>query len=635
MLVSKLTPLLDKSLAINPAKQIHAQILINGFSDLEPQLIGRILGSANHYSRKTTDYVKLIIHRMQNPDVFSMACTIRFLSQHGQFQEAVAMYLHLHSSGLSPNTFAISSGLKACARILCNVGVMIHGQVHKYGFCNVVYVQTALVDFYSKMGHMDTARRVFDEIHGKNVVSWNSMLAGNMEQGYALFRQMPERNSASWNAMICGYLDCGKIELARSFFDAMPQKNNVSYITMISGFSSSKPMAIVGNHCFYAYSLKSHVSPFWNFSPSFSSKLSSLSIARKKPRPCLQVRSVAAPTEAIAGFDEMVSGTQRKYYMLGGKGGVGKTSCAASLAVKFANNGHPTLVVSTDPAHSLSDSFAQDLTGGTLVPVEGPYSPLFALEINPEKAREEFRSVSQNNGGSGVKDFMDGMGLGMLAEQLGELKLGELLDTPPPGLDEAIAISKVMQFLESQEYNTFTRIVFDTAPTGHTLRLLSLPDFLDASIGKILKLKQKISSATSAIKSVFGQEENRQNAADKLEKLRERMLKVRELFRDTNSTEFIIVTIPTVMAISESSRLCASLKKESVPVNRLVVNQILPPSASDCKFCAMKRKDQTRAISMIESDPELSSLTMIQAPLVDVEIRVVQVTGDKNLRGWP
>ena len=68
---------------------------------------------------------------------------------------------------------------------------------------------------------------------------------------------------------------------------------------------------------------------------------------------------MAAPVEAASGFDEMVSGTQRKYYMLGGKGGVGKTSCAASLAVKFANNGHPTLVVSTDPAHSLSDSFAQ------------------------------------------------------------------------------------------------------------------------------------------------------------------------------------------------------------------------------------------------------------------------------------
>ncbi|KAK0592435.1 hypothetical protein LWI29_019139 [Acer saccharum] len=365
---------------------------------------------------------------------------------------------------------------------------------------------------------------------------------------------------------------------------------------------------------------------------SFSSNANSLSAGfvslsiKQNHRPrnnTLQVRSVAAPSEAVAGFDEMVSGTQRKYYMLGGKGGVGKTSCAASLAVKFANSGHPTLVVSTDPAHSLSDSFAQDLTGGQLVPVEGPDCPLFALEINPEKAREEFRSVTQKNGGTGIKDFMDGMGLGMLVEQLGELKLGELLDTPPPGLDEALAISKVIQFLESQEYNMFTRIVFDTAPTGHTLRLLSLPDFLDASIGKILKLRQKITSATSAIKSVFGQEETREDASDKLERLRERMVKVRELFRDKDSTEFVIVTIPTVMAVNESSRLSASLKKENVPVKRLIVNQLLPPSASDCKFCAMKRKDQMRALDIIQGDPELSSLTMIQAPLVDVEIRGV------------
>ncbi|KAG8480533.1 hypothetical protein CXB51_024622 [Gossypium anomalum] len=395
-----------------------------------------------------------------------------------------------------------------------------------------------------------------------------------------------------------------------------------------------------------------------SFSPrihSLSSPFPSLSIKPKRPTNTFQVRSVAAPTEDVAGFDDMVSGTQRKYYMLGGKGGVGKTSCAASLAVKFANNGHHTLVVSTDPAHSLSDSFAQDLTGGMLVPVEGPDFPLFALEvcginskskfpsfslkilfcllhkvkfialtqINPEKAREEFRDAAKNNGGTGVKDFMDGMGLGMLAEQLGDLKLGELLDTPPPGLDEVIAISKVMQFLDSPQYSMFTRIVFDTAPTGHTLRLLSLPDFLDASIGKILKLREKIASATSAIKTVFGQEETRQNAADKLEQLRERMVKVRDLFRDTDSTEFVIVTIPTVMAVSESSRLRASLNKENVPVWRLIVNQILPPSALDCKFCAVKRKDQMRALDMIRNDPELSSLKLIQSPLVDMEIRGV------------
>ncbi|KAJ9188820.1 hypothetical protein P3X46_000181 [Hevea brasiliensis] len=371
---------------------------------------------------------------------------------------------------------------------------------------------------------------------------------------------------------------------------------------------------------------------------SFTSSISA-PIQTKPFRAPFQVRSVVTPADDVVGFDEMVAGTQRKYYMLGGKGGVGKTSCAASLAVKFASHGHPTIVVSTDPAHSLSDSFAQDLTGGRLVPVEGADSPLFALEISPEKAREEFRSGNQKPGGSGVKNFMDGMGLGMLSNQLEELKLGELLDTPPPGLDEAIAISKVMEFVESQEYNIFTRIVFDTAPTGHTLRLLSLPDFLDASIGKMMKLKRKLASATSALKSVFRKEEARQDTSEKLDdklgELREKMARVRDLFQDSDSTEFVIVTIPTVMAVNESARLRASLRKESIPVRRLIVNQILPPSTSDCKFCAMKRKDQRRALDIIQNDPELSSLRLIQAPLFDVEIRGVpalKFMGDKVWR---
>ncbi|CAL1366821.1 unnamed protein product [Linum trigynum] len=338
----------------------------------------------------------------------------------------------------------------------------------------------------------------------------------------------------------------------------------------------------------------------------------------------LQARWMSTPAGTITGFDEMISGRQRKFYLLGGKGGVGKTSCAASLAVKFANHGHPTIVVSTDPAHSLSDSFAQDLTGGTLVPVQGVDSPLFALELNPEKAKEEFRT-SQKAGNDGVKDLMDGMGLGMLSDQFGDLKLGELLDMPPPGLDEAIAVSKVLQITESEEYSKFTRIVFDTAPTGHTLRLLSLPDFMDASIGKMLKLKEKLSSATSALKSMFGKNDGQkqQLTSNKLEKLREKMYKVRDLFRDSDSTEFIIVTIPTVMAVSESSRLHASLLKESIPVHRLVVNQLLPPLATDCKFCAMRRKDQARALDMIQKDPGLDKLRLVEAPLFDAEIRGV------------
>ncbi|XP_047940828.1 ATPase GET3B-like [Salvia hispanica] len=335
--------------------------------------------------------------------------------------------------------------------------------------------------------------------------------------------------------------------------------------------------------------------------------------------PSFQARYMTTAMTKVAGFDEMVSSNQRKFYLLGGKG---KTSCAASLAVKLANQGHPTIVVSTDPAHSLSDSFDQNLTGGMLVPVQGVDSPLYALELNPEKAREELSSKGQHDEGA-VRNVMDSMGLGGFAGMMGDLKLDELLETSPPGLDEIVAISKVMQFLDSPEYSKFRRIVFDTAPTGHTLRLLSLPDFLDASIGKMMKIKKKIASATAALKSAFGKGEPQQDDNDKLEQLRLSMGRVRDLFRDPETTEFVIVTIPTVMAVNESSRLCASLRKEMVPVNRLVVNQLLPPSASDCKFCSMRRKDQRRALDKIEKDPELAKLKLIESPLVDVEIRGV------------
>ncbi|KAI4322291.1 hypothetical protein L6164_022001 [Bauhinia variegata] len=333
----------------------------------------------------------------------------------------------------------------------------------------------------------------------------------------------------------------------------------------------------------------------------------------------LQARLVGTVTEAGCGFEDLVAGNQRKYYMLGGKGGVGKTSCAASLAVKFANHGHPTMVISTDPAHSLSDSFAQDLTGGRLVPVEGVASPLYALEINPEKAMEDMHTAIQKGGSNGVKNLMQSMGLGMIVEQLGELKLEELLHSPPPGMDEILAISTVLQFVESQEYKKFTRIVFDTAPTGHTLRLLSLPDFMDGSIGKVMKLKTKLASS---FKSLFGKEESRSDAADKLEQIKERMAKVRDLFHNSDTTEFIIVTIPTVMAIKESARLHNSLKNGGVPVRRLIINQVLPLS-SDCKFCVMRRKDQMRAIETIRNDSELASLRLCEVPLVDMEIRGV------------
>ena len=181
----------------------------------------------------------------------------------------------------------------------------------------------------------------------------------------------------------------------------------------------------------------------------------------------------------------------RQFYMLGGKGGVGKTSCSAALGVRLAEEGHRVLVVSTDPAHSLSDSLARDVGGGGPVAVlDAAPGSLDAMELELDAEREELRRMLRGDEASGSSSPLGGVlgsipGVGSLLEQLRGLELGELLDTPPPGLDEAIAIAKVVQLLDSEEYAAYDRVVFDTAPTGHTLRLLSLPDFLDTGIGKV------------------------------------------------------------------------------------------------------------------------------------------------------
>lgn len=330
-----------------------------------------------------------------------------------------------------------------------------------------------------------------------------------------------------------------------------------------------------------------------------------------------------ATAESTGCFEELAAGTARKYIMISGKGGVGKTSLSASLAVKLAAAGHTTLVVSTDPAHSLGDSLDQDISGGLPVPIEGTDLPLWGMEIDPEQAKEEFRLSSEVTKTAGqVTDFMKGVGLGMVAEQLADLKLGELLDTPPPGLDEAAAIAKVVQFVQGAEYVRFTRIIFDTAPTGHTLRLLGLPDFVDASLGKIIRLRRKLGGAGAAVRSLFGTEEQQDGAVAKLEQLQERIRIVQKLFRDKEQTEFIIATIPTFLAVNESARLLGSLRDDGIPCKRIIVNQVVGPDMGET-YIRMKLKDQERALALLDEDPDVRALTHIQAPLVDLEVRGV------------
>ncbi|VAH33099.1 ATPase GET3B-like isoform X2 [Triticum dicoccoides] len=251
-----------------------------------------------------------------------------------------------------------------------------------------------------------------------------------------------------------------------------------------------------------------------------------------------------------------------------------------------------------------------DLSGGSIVPVNGVDS-LFAAEIGHVNTKEE-----SSNSGSFMRNILDKIGLGVLADPLGKNKLHEML-MKTPGFGEAVAISKLMQIVELQESNKFRRIVLDTAATGHTLNLLSATTLMEKLLGMANKAVN-LASSFPALKSAFGKD---QIDPARIEVLRKQIAGVHELMQDPQSTEFIIVTIPTVMAITESSRFHASLKKDGAPATRLIVNQVLPPSTSDCRFCSTKRKEEARALNMISNDRELGGLELIQAPLLDVEVR--------------
>jgi len=187
-----------------------------------------------------------------------------------------------------------------------------------------------------------------------------------------------------------------------------------------------------------------------------------------------------------------------KFLLVGGKGGVGKTSVASALAITLAEEGKKILLISTDPAHSISDSFALDFSSGEITKVEGIDGELFVLEINPDVAGEE---MSKSLGMASLQTdqltkLLGGQGLSEL-QGLGE----DLKEIPPPGMDEALSFAKILEYSQNDDYDT---IVLDTAPTGHTLRLLNLPEFLDSFLGRMLKMKAFISNAMGLVKSLFG-----------------------------------------------------------------------------------------------------------------------------------
>jgi arsenite-transporting ATPase len=311
-------------------------------------------------------------------------------------------------------------------------------------------------------------------------------------------------------------------------------------------------------------------------------------------------------------LDEML--LTLKIIMFGGKGGVGKTTCASSAAIWAAEHGRNTLIISTDPAHSLGDSLGVDLPPGEATKILG-VNNLTALEIDPKTDISEYKGLTNMNPleGSDMPDFMGGI---PLMEDI-----QDMASMSPPGIDEAFALMKVLEFIETE--HDYDLVIFDTAPTGHTLRFLSLPETLSGWIGKLLKMRLKLGNLMGLMKSLFtSAEKNKDNSLEVLERLKESILKARDDLTNPMINSFVVVMIPEEMAISETGRLLNELYKYNIPVSNVVVNNLYLDEDDLCDFCISRRKMQHRNLVKIKEVFEKGfGKNLIEIPLFREEIR--------------
>jgi arsenite-transporting ATPase len=266
-----------------------------------------------------------------------------------------------------------------------------------------------------------------------------------------------------------------------------------------------------------------------------------------------------------------------KLVLFGGKGGVGKTTCACSTALYLAED-FKTLIFSTDPAHSLADSLGQTI-GDRIKEVKGIKS-LSALEINAEKALAKFKIEHEEQ----IKKIID------TSTNLDAEDIDSVLALPIPGMDEVMGLKTMVDLIDEA---AFEKYVVDTAPTGHALRLLTSPRLLDEWIKVMAKMRWKYRYMVETFAGKYKPDEG----DDFLLVMKRVVKRIEDLLRDQDRSEFIAVTIPEDMAILETERLIDSLGKYGIKVRQLVINNVL--ESDDCGFCREKRKEQQKYMNQI------------------------------------
>lgn len=260
-----------------------------------------------------------------------------------------------------------------------------------------------------------------------------------------------------------------------------------------------------------------------------------------------------------------------RFLFFSGKGGVGKTSMAAVTAVRGAEQGTRTLIVTTDPASNLSDVFEQPI-GHAITAIED-VPGLFAMEIDPDRATQEYIDHAM----APIRAAFPEQMVQVMEEQMSG-----------PCTSEVAAFDRFTDFLElpSSDGHVFDRVVFDTAPTGHTIRLLELP----------AEWAQTIDTAGEGSgQTCIGPSAAIQDAKAKYERA------LRSL-RDSSLSTFVFVLHPEAIAIRETRRAIDELEKLGIHTHHLIVNELIPSEAAGDPLFAVRARLQTAYLGIIQAE---------------------------------
>jgi arsenite-transporting ATPase len=320
----------------------------------------------------------------------------------------------------------------------------------------------------------------------------------------------------------------------------------------------------------------------------------------RRTRPARTAAMTSPLTGGVEWLDELVPEGVR-VLAFAGKGGVGKTSSAAAVGLALAERRPEArvLLLSTDPAHSLGDALGIPL-GDDERPV--PDAPrLAARELDAERAFAQRRDRYR----ASVDELFDALLTGSRFDIAYDRDVvRELIDLAPPGLDELFAILTLVDALTRRDPPPWDVVVLDTAPTGHALRLLAMPDAALEWVHALLAILLKY-------RAVIGLGELASDLLDVARELRE----LAALLRDPALTRVVAVTRPAVLPRLETVRLLSGLRRLGIAVGALLVNAVTPPGCGRCRRAVAAERREVAALAVAARKAGGRQYAMLSAPV--------------------